>query len=477
MSGWVVGSVTILVVVVLTIMFKVTQGLIERESLAKAEVTLNGTALRIDNLLHEVEVAANGTAWNIEHHLDNPDAMVGYSREIVRNNRNIVGCAIAFEPNFYPQRGELFYTYSYTAKGQGDSIVTHHNPMEIEPRVISGLPYMGHNRFFIPKQENTTCWVRPHAPTDTILSATIACCMPIHDKTGRVVGVLSTDVLVDWLSNTVLSTKPYPNSYCTMIGVQGTYIIHPNSTRLYHTMLKDVIKDIPDQRINEIAKNMLEGERGVGEVNMYGEDSYIFYLPLNNGHWSLCIVCPKSDVFASNEKLKTQIIIIAAIGLIIIFVFCIMFITTQLRPLNMLARSTRRMTGGYFEQGIKHTSRKDEVGTLQNSFSIMQQSLTKHIKRISQLSDALKERNASLSAVYARTQEVNQAKDEVLHKIADKMVLPTKMIESTMEEIQEKFPNMTQEEITPLAETVMEHIETISHQVDIMNKRLQKKPS
>ncbi len=475
LSFMVLAFVTILFVTALVIMFRVSHSAIERESLAKAEEALNRTVHSIDNVLSEVEVATNNMRWNVEHHLDNPHLMAAYTREVVKNNPTIIGCAIAFEPGFYKERGGLFYDYSYRDARGEDSIVTNHNPMEIEPHVISGMPYMGQNWYYIPLHANEVCWIRPHAETDTILSSIVTCSTPIKDSEGKIVGILAADISVDWMSSTVLSTKPYPNSYSTMLGVRGTYLIHPDRTRLYHTFVKDVVKEEPDTRVQELVKSMMAGESGCRAVSLFGKDSYVLYRLVNNGHWSACIVCPENDIFAANELLNRHMITITLIGILLIFVFCMVFITWQMKPLDMLTASAAHLAKGEFDQPVPRTSRTDEIGVLQNSFSVMQQSLSKHIKKIKQLSATLEERNKLLSAVYEQIRKTNETSTTFIHDIADKMIPPVKVIESAVYKLRDNYESLSPKVVQTLTETVLAKIKSITSLLDRMVKIAQKK--
>ena len=468
LSLWVLGSVAILFVAALTVMFRFSHKAVEEESLEKAEETLKGTTQRIENMLHRVEVATMNMRWNAEHHLDDKDAIVRYTREIVKNNPNIIGCAIAMDPKSSLCKGEPFMVYSFRTNEGSDSVVTHYNPGEIEPGLISSVPYMGHTWYFIPMRENATCWVRPHAPGETTLSSIVTCSMPIHDEEGRPVGVLASDIKVDWLSNTILNTKPYPNSYCAMLGVQGTYLIHPDSTRLYQQLATDAVKDESDPRVKELVESMLAGESGCRAVNLFGKDSYVLYQSLNNGHWNACIVCPESDIFAANQQLLGNMIAIAVGGLVLLFVCCMLFFRRQLKPLNMLAESAQRLAEGDYSTTIPATSRKDEIGTLQNSFSFMQSSLSQYIDKINQMAKVLKEQNESLIAISSQVQEGERMKMTVIHSIADKMIPPAIAIDGAVSELKAKKTRMKEEEIPPISKRVMKNVEVISDLLDEM---------
>ncbi len=101
LSFWVVSIVALLFVATLTVMFHFSLQAVKEEALAKASETLDGTVKRIDNELHKVEVASVGFHWSVEHHLDSPEAIRKYCRQIVENNPLVMGCAIGLEPYFY----------------------------------------------------------------------------------------------------------------------------------------------------------------------------------------------------------------------------------------------------------------------------------------------------------------------------------------------------------------------------------------
>ena len=327
---------TFLLVVALVVMFRYSHNAIEKESLAKAEQLLTRKVLTIENQMHRVEVATRTMRWNVEQHLDNPDAMVGYAMQMVRNNPDIMGCAISFEPFTYPEKGELYTTYAFRPEPQSDEILMTHDPFIIQPNEYKDVPYLAVNWYFIPIKENTTCWVRPHAPNDTINSTIVTCCMPIHNQEGETVGVLASDISVEDFNNTILYPKPFPESYCAMLGVQGTYIVYPDSTYLYHKMVRMQVANEPEN-VKEMVESMLSGEDGIRSVNLFGKDSYVLYKGLNNKHWSACMICPEKDIFSANRRYQVYMIVITLVGVLLIFFFILIFVRRQLTPLNMLA--------------------------------------------------------------------------------------------------------------------------------------------
>ncbi len=471
MGAWVLLGVALLFVAALSVMFRYSHQAVEKESLEKARQMLDGTVLYIDNVMHEVEVASINMCWNVEHHVDEPDKMANYCLQFLKDNPNVIGCEIAFEPNYYKGEDEFFMTYAYRDEGE---ILMTKDPTVLEPNVYGTVPYVAVTWYFVPIRENTMCWVRPHAPNDTLLSSVVTCSTPIHDKTGRPVGVFAADISVAEMSNRVLSTKPFPNSYCAMLGVQGTYLVHPDSTRLYHKLVHDVVKESSDKRVKDLVDAMLAGKTGCSSVTLNGEDCYVLFEGMNKGHWSACIVCPESDILAGNDRLKAYMIVITMVGLLLILAFCLLFVTHQLQPLNMLAKLAQRIARGDFSEPIPPTDRKDEIGHLQESFRVMRRSLAQNREEVHKASDELRKHNEELREANVQIQEVDRMKTGLVHRIADKMIPPVVIIDGVVAMIQ-KNPRMDKKTIQPLTDQVMDQIKIITTLLDQLLKSPEKK--
>lgn len=72
-------------------------------------------------MLHFVEVAVANNAWQINRYIDRPDSMYSVVHRLQEDNPVIMGSAIAFEPNYYPDKRRFFSPYAYR---QDSSIVT-----------------------------------------------------------------------------------------------------------------------------------------------------------------------------------------------------------------------------------------------------------------------------------------------------------------------------------------------------------------
>ncbi|MBO4482891.1 MAG: signal protein, partial [Prevotella sp.] len=224
-SLWVVFFAAIIFMAALGFMFVQAREAVRQEAINRASQILDNTALRVTAILNRVEVASDMTKWLVLRHPETPDSMFTYSKSIVRNNPDLFNCSIAFEPYYYKEYGRYFSAYS---KHEGDSIRTIQGGSE-------SYQYFYMDWFLMPKLLGRACWTEPYmdldAPTGKMEMLT-SYCNPVNDKDGNFIGVVNTGLSLSWLSQTISSVKPYPNSYSIMIGHGGTFFVHPDSTKL-----------------------------------------------------------------------------------------------------------------------------------------------------------------------------------------------------------------------------------------------------
>lgn len=111
LSLMVVLSITVLLLSSLDVMLYYSRKAIKEEAILEANQALDGAVLQIDNILLSIEQAAGNVYWDMVAHLDEPDKIFTYSQAVVASNPYIDGCAIAFEPYYFPSRGKYFMAY------------------------------------------------------------------------------------------------------------------------------------------------------------------------------------------------------------------------------------------------------------------------------------------------------------------------------------------------------------------------------
>ena len=456
LSFWVVSCVVLLFVMALGILFHYSRTAVRDEAMEKATQMLEGTSLYVEGTLHDVEVAADNMKWLVEQHIDTPDSMYTFSRKILENNPNLYGCSIAFEPYYYEEKGKFFSAYS---NNNGDSI-------ETEQEGSEEYEYYYMDWYLIAKLLNKPYWVEPFRDEETeginVSDYITSFCQPIHDKQDNIVGILSVDLSLAWFSKTILDAKPFPNSYSVLLGRGGTFLVHPDSTKLFYETIFTPTLEQPDEEMTKLGKAMIGGESGYQVLHRDDEDYYVFYKPFTHTGWSVAIVCPESDIFEPYNHLQQNLMFITILGLCLLLFFCVFVIRYNLRPLRQLGLSAEKMSEGDFDVSVPDSRRRDEIGQLQHSFFRMQKSLKDYISKMHHSTETLKERNAELEKANEMAKEDDRMKSAVINNMTDKMTQPIKIIAEENDLIRREYKNLSEEEMAQHVERMLENTDAVT---------------
>ena len=386
LSIWVVLFTAMVFMSVVTYIVSISRRTVRQEAIQMAGQVLENTELRLDSIIEDVQAIADNLEWLIYRHLDSPESMLEYSRSAVQGNMFLTGCSISFEPYFFEGQ-KYFSAYSSNTDGEVETVQEGDDDYQ----------YFYLDWYLLPKLLNQPCWTEPYndweydddhsLPTEMLISY----CKPLTDAEGTFIGAISLDLSVKWLSETLSSVRPYPNSYSMLLSRGGTFIVHPDPEKLFYQTIFTNTLDEDNPEFEKIGHSILEGQYGMVEEDIDGEDSFIFHKPMNSTGWSIAIVCPQDDIFGRFNRFKAFIYFIITIGLLLLFLACFKVISQAMEPLEDLANEAENIAAGDFKHSLHESERVDEIGTLSRSFSHMQSSLVSYIDELTQTT-AKKER-------------------------------------------------------------------------------------
>ena len=374
-SLWVVLFAALIFVVALGFQFYQSREAVRQEAISHASQILDKTSLRVEGILNRVEVASNMTKWLVLRHPNKADSMFVYSRGMLQNNPDFYNCSIAFEPEYFQDKGRYFSAYT---RYVGDSLRTTQGGSD-------NYQYFFMDWYLMSTLLDKPCWTEPYVDFDVATNTSemvTSYCQTIKDKEGKKIGVINTSLSINWLSQTISMVKPYPNSYSIMIGRGGTYFVHPDTTKITHQTIFTQTMEHPDTALIALGHAMQRGEEGMKKMFFNGKDCYVFYKPLGQTGCSMAIVCPEEDIFGGFDRLRRAVMSIVVVGLLLMLYLFIRIITRELSPLRRLAREAETIASGQFDAVLPDFQRIDEIGQLSHSFGNMQQSLVKYIEEL-----------------------------------------------------------------------------------------------
>jgi len=446
--------VTVGFVLVLDTLFYQYKQYVHQAAIDRATQLLDNTVARIDGIMDETEVVTNYMAITTPYHLQ-PDSLLAFTRRTVTDNTFLTGFAISMEPHFFPEMGRYFSAYTVR---QDDTITTvREAPFEYFEKVWYKTP---HNL-------GKSCWVGAFDDyNEGTLSAhdflTSYCC-PMRNTYGQFIGSITASLSLKWLSKAVTAIDAYPHSSAIMIDQHGTYIVHPDTAKLY----RESIFSDPDSKaredINILGRDMLAGHSGVMRTIVDGGEAYIFYRPLVRTSWSIAIVCPASDVFRRYHQLLYTVWTITGVGLLLLLLFCFLTIRGAMKPLQQLAWQAGLIVDGHFDEPLPPSTRKDSVGRLTNSFIRMRESLAESVANTQKVNEELERRNQELIKAYQLKIDADEHKTTFLQDMSHQIRTPLNIISGFVQVIGNKFNELPEEEVADITLRMKNSARTINH--------------
>ena len=437
--------ITLIIAVAFSLLFEILfqrcKQFIQHAAIDHAMQLLDNTAERINGIMDETELVTNFMALTVPRHLT-PDSLLVFSRRAVEENDFLTGLAISMEPYFFPDMGRYYSAYSLRGK---DSITTvREGPFE----------YFDAVWYKTPRKLGTSCWVDAFDDYNegTLSSPDImtSYCCPMRDADGRYIGSITASLTLKWLSASVTGLKPYPHSSAIMIQRDGTYLVHPDTAKLFRESIFSDAAPEARRAIERLGRSMIAGRSGMVETIVDGRDAFIFYRPVERTGWSIAIVCPESDVFARYYQVIAILWGIIGMWLLLLLVVCYQIVRRAIQPLRQLDYEAQRIAEGHFDADLTESPREDTIGRLQNSFVRMQQSLAKSVNDVVSVNAVLEQSNAELTRAYQLQLDTNREKSAFIHKMYHEIRTPLNIICGFTQVLTTSLPDLPADEVADI---------------------------
>lgn len=348
---------------------------IEKQAYFKLERSAEQTNLKVTKLLRTIEKIPENLSWILPAYVKEPDSIFAITQQVVKNNYEIFGCAIAFEPHYFPDKGHYFAPYSYM---QGDSVYT----TEIAPK----YDYYQKNWYRISKELNTSRWSRPYHELSAHDIITSTYSVPLHGPDKKVIGIFSVDLSMNWLTRLIDSIKPYEDSYSIIINQEGKYILHPHGKYFpeEEKNIFDVVSKLEDTSALTIVHHLLKGEKGNGVFYNQGIQYYVYYTPIQGTEWFMATLFPYAHIFEGLHRFNLFLLLFSLLFMTLIIIISTFTIRKITKPLKIFAASTHPIANGNFKTPLPIIHSKDEMRELHDAFYEMQEKLEDYIHHLEQ---------------------------------------------------------------------------------------------
>ncbi len=360
-----------------------SRAVLERELEQNARNLAMASVNRVETVLTSVTKVTGGLARSLEHSGPNRRDIPSLLRATVADNREIYGSCAAFEPDPRTSSPTPYAPYYYK---RGNRVV-------YDPE--TSFSYLREDWYQISRELGRTEWTEPYYGDggSNILMAT--CSVPFYETVKgvrRVRGVVSSDVSLEWLTDMVASIKVLKSGYAFLVSRNGTIVTHPVKDMIMNETIFSIAEARHDPGLRELGRKMVRGETGfIPYTSVRGKRCRLYYAPLPSVGWSLAVVFPENELFATVTRLSVTMAVMGIAGILLLTAAVVHIASTITRPLSSLAAATHELASGNFDLELPTARSNDEVGELTRDFQVMRDALKEYIRNLTETT-AAKER-------------------------------------------------------------------------------------
>lgn len=345
-----------------------------KESEVRALNLMDAISGKLMNMKKTVEIAAINNVTEIEKNLDSPEKVFDALEYELRQNKHYLGCAVAFEPDYFATQGRWFEAYVRFT----DS--THVERKQIGSAQHDYLNMAWYQKGLTMEREQG---ILSDPYYDEVGGKRLLCTytLPIFDRQNRKVGVFGIDLNISWFENSIIQEEKKIKEL-EFLGRDPSALDAKGNT-IFVQILDSRGKKIAGSETidDETMQTILKSDSiRYEKMTVNGLTYFISAKRMKATGWTLIVAQHKYFVLLHGYILGAAILLIMTIGGIVIFLFTIRSIRQSVKPLRFLSDSAQEIAQGNFDTPLPTFKRQDEIAQLRDSFDTMQQSLKQYME-------------------------------------------------------------------------------------------------
>jgi len=214
--------------------------------------------------------------------------------------------------------------------------------------------------------------------------------------------ILEVSITLNWLSDMLAEVKPYDNT--------EAFIMDSNSNLLCTTSKESELSVNDGFGLKvKVADDYLAKYKEMKTFDADFEENCIVDKKVMNNGWVLVAKCPLTEVFADVLVSLRNMVILMAISIFLLFLFCTKIIFKKAKPLVEFANASGSIAKGNFDTVLPAITENDEISLLRDSFANMQVSLKQYIKSLAEVTEKTQRMESELNIA-------NGIQNQALHK-------------------------------------------------------------
>jgi methyl-accepting chemotaxis protein len=264
----------------------------------------------------------------------------------------------------------------------------------------------------------------------------IALSMTVFDRSGKDIGVVCAEILIEALSGVLESVRGTAHEVY-LLDKTGAFIIHSDKEAVMRRNF------FTDYRLEGLKASALSGETFSG----FAEGMYLYTAAIPDSGWRIVSIMPEKAIFAKADRIA-RLIVSASLILLIAAGMCAVFFAKKM--LSSPIQEIQRVAGLIAEMDFSAQFariRNDEIGDVQLALTKIRDNLKKTMDQLKEHLDAMTAKGNSLNEVIADSSQALSRIGENMEKVQNKTEIQNEAVhgaEHSAEEIFETVENLKQ---------------------------------
>ncbi|MBV4419804.1 methyl-accepting chemotaxis protein [Clostridium tyrobutyricum] len=255
-------------------------------------------------------------------------------------------------------------------------------------------------------------------------------------ENNQIIGVVSSDIKLDTIINTVDKAKPINNSYAFLLDSKNNFMVHPNKNFKPTAETTKNIYKVMNGHFSPVLKGNI--------ILLEDYDSrkkYFVTSKINTCSWRVGLSVSKDELEKPLKKLVMWLTLIISASLLFAMMVSMYFGKKIGDPILFLTKGVNKTSN--FDLTEDHSfdyllNRKDEIGQLANSFSVMRMELTGLIKDILKNSQSMSKESENffdaIKNISSETEDINCAVNGIADTVQESGAV-SEEISASIEEV------------------------------------------
>lgn len=304
---YIVLTVFVVFIIFGVLAYRICSRAMQAERHARYVGIMTVTSEKITYLIRSMEMNAMNEFDEVQKHLDSPESVIAALHSKTSLNPDVRGYFAAFEPNYFPQKGQWFEPY-----------VHHVDSSAFEVRDVGSVNHNYHKSewYIRAKKSKDSFWSDPYYYNDgTAISGHYTTFVkPIFNEKGQLACVCGADMTFEWLAKELERI-----TYFTKHGdLLNRYV---DDTDFYIVIINNgdgsciVSPEGKDVTFTEehLKRELAEKKRGTVDMDIDDVPSTVYYRPIERVDWTVAVIVPQHVI---EQPLVTLVIILFVIAIL-----------------------------------------------------------------------------------------------------------------------------------------------------------------